>query len=30
MLKLAKGYYGAQSKQYRVASEQVRRSLRYA
>ena len=30
MLKLAKGYYGAKSKQYRAASEQVRRSLRYA
>ncbi|NLM85495.1 MAG: 50S ribosomal protein L20 [Clostridiales bacterium] len=30
MLKLAKGYYGAKSKQYRSASEQVRRSLRYA
>lgn len=29
-LKLAKGYYGAKSKQYRAASEQVRRSLRYA
>ena len=26
----AKGYYGAKSKQYRTASEQVRRSLRYA
>lgn len=30
MLKLAKGYYGAKSKQYRAASEQVARSLRYA
>lgn len=30
MLKLAKGYFGAKSKQYRAASEQVRRSLRYA
>ena len=30
MLKLAKGYYGAQSKQYRAAREPVRRSLRYA
>ena len=30
MLKLAKGYYGARSKQYRAASEQVRRSLAYA
>ena len=30
MLKLAKGYWGAKSKQYRTASEQVRRSLRYA
>ncbi len=29
-LKLAKGYFGAKSKQYRTASEQVRRSLRYA
>ena len=29
-LKLAKGYFGANSKQYRAASEQVRRSLRYA
>ena len=29
-LKLAKGYWGSKSKQYRVASEQVRRSLRYA
>ena len=28
--KLAKGYFGAKSKQYRAASEQVRRSLRYA
>ena len=30
VLKLAKGYYGSKSKQYRAASEQVRRSLRYA
>ena len=30
MLKLAKGYYGAKSKQYRIASEQVRRSLAYS
>ena len=30
IFKLAKGYYGAKSKQYRAASEQVRRSLRYA
>ena len=30
MMKLAKGYWGAKSKQYRAASEQVRRSLRYA
>ena len=30
MLKLAKGYFGAKSKEYRAASEQVRRSLRYA
>ena len=29
-LKLAKGYWGAKSKQYRAASEQVARSLRYA
>ncbi len=29
-LKLAKGYFGTRSKQYRSASEQVRRSLRYA
>ena len=29
-IKLAKGYFGAKSKQYRAASEQVRRSLRYA
>lgn len=28
--KLAKGYYGARSKQYRAAKEQVMRSLRYA
>ena len=30
VFKLAKGYFGAKSKQYRAASEQVRRSLRYA
>ena len=30
IMKLAKGYWGAKSKQYRAASEQVRRSLRYA
>ena len=30
ILKQAKGYFGAKSKQYRAASEQVRRSLRYA
>ena len=30
MMKLAKGYFGAKSTQYRAASEQVRRSLRYA
>ena len=30
VFKQAKGYYGAKSKQYRAASEQVRRSLRYA
>ena len=30
VIKLAKGYFGAKSKQYRAASEQVRRSLRYA
>ena len=30
VLKLAKGYWGAKSKQYRTASEQFRRSLRYA
>ena len=30
VMKLAKGYWGAKSKQYRTASEQVRRSLRYA
>ena len=29
-MKLAKGYWGAKSRQYRAASEQVRRSLRYA
>lgn len=30
ILKLAKGYFGAKSKQYRAANEQVARSLRYA
>ena len=30
IMKIAKGYFGAKSKQYRAASEQVRRSLRYA
>lgn len=30
VFKLAKGYFGAKSKQYRAASEQVRRSMRYA
>ena len=30
IFKLATGYYGSKSKQYRAASEQVRRSLRYA
>ena len=30
IFKLAKGYWGAKSKQYSAASEQVRRSLRYA
>ena len=30
IMKLAKGYFGAKSKQYRAASEQGRRSLRYA
>ncbi|MDD2648084.1 MAG: 50S ribosomal protein L20 [Eubacteriales bacterium] len=30
IMKLAKGYWGAKSKQYRAATEQVRRSLRYA
>ena len=30
IFKLAKGYWGAKSKQYCAASEQVRRSLRYA
>ena len=30
MLKLAKGYFGAKSRQYRAATEQVARSLRYA
>ena len=30
VFKMAKGYFGAKSKQYRAASEQVRRSIRYA
>lgn len=30
IMKLAKGYFGSKSKQYRAASEQVMRSLRYA
>ena len=30
VFKLAKGYFGAKSKQYRAATEQVARSLRYA
>ncbi len=30
VLKLAKGYYGAKSKQYRAASQQVMKSLAYA
>ena len=30
VMKLAKGYWGAKSKQYRAASEQGARSLRYA
>ena len=30
LMKLAKGYWGAKSKQYRAATEQVARSLRYA
>ena len=30
IFKLSKGYFGAKSKQCRAASEQVRRSLRYA
>lgn len=30
VFKLAKGYFGAKSKQYRAANEQVRRSMRYA
>ena len=29
-MKQAQGYWGAKSRQYRAASEQVRRSLRYA
>ena len=29
-MKLAKGYFGSKSKQYRAAKEQVARSLRYA
>ena len=30
VFKIAKGYFGAKSKQFRAASEQVARSLRYA
>ena len=30
IMKLAKGYYGSKSKQYRASKEQVMRSLRYA
>lgn len=30
VLKLAKGYYGTKSKQYRAASQQVMRSMAYA
>ncbi len=30
VLKLAKGYYGAKSKRYRMANQQVMRSLQYA
>ncbi|MBR1709074.1 MAG: 50S ribosomal protein L20 [Clostridia bacterium] len=30
IMKLAKGYFGSKSKQYRAAKEQVMRSLRYA
>ena len=30
VMKLAKGYWGAKSKQYRAATEQAARSLRYA
>ena len=30
IFKLSKGYFGAKSKQYRAATEQVARSLRYA
>ena len=30
IMKLAKGYYGSKSRQYRAAQEQVMRSLRYA
>ncbi len=30
IMKAAKGYFGAKSKQYRAAKEQVMRSLRYA
>jgi len=30
IMKLAKGYFGAKSKQYHAANEQVMRSLRYA
>ena len=29
-MKVAKGYFGAKSKQYRAAKEQVARSMRYA
>lgn len=30
VFKLSKGYYGAKSKQYRIASQQVMRSMAYA
>ena len=30
VFKLSKGYYGAKSKQYRAASQQVMRSMAYA
>ena len=30
IMKVAKGYFGAKSKQYRAAKEQVARSMRYA